>query len=91
MLRRMVWNPRWNETLFMVSCAERLMDKPTQHSDSEIFDRICAELSRAGEGAAAFLVFRLVYISRNGTVLEKEITYISRPRPRSEPRAGAAQ
>src|SRR6187402_3359239 len=40
MLVRMFWNPRWNETLFLVSCAERLLTAPTEHSSHEIFNRI---------------------------------------------------
>ena len=27
MLGRLFWNPRWNESLFLVSCAERLVDQ----------------------------------------------------------------
>lgn len=29
MLGRMFWNPRWNESLFLVSCAERIMQQDT--------------------------------------------------------------
>lgn len=79
MFRRMVWNPRWNESLFLVSCAERLMENPTEHSREEIFTRIIAELRRTGRfgEAAPFLQFRLVFISRQGVTLQKDVTYIS--------------
>jgi len=33
---RMFWNPSWNESLFLVSCAERLLQNPTPHSEDEI-------------------------------------------------------
>jgi hypothetical protein len=36
MLGRLFWNARWNETLFVVSCAGRLLAKPTEHSEHEI-------------------------------------------------------
>lgn len=76
MIKRMVWNPRWNETLFMVSCAERLMDHPTEHCRQEILTRIQAELQREGS-EAAFLQFRLVFVSRLGAENVREITYTS--------------
>eukprot|EP01041_Mallomonas_annulata_P029338 gene29338-51316_t len=44
MLARLLWNRHWNETLFLVSCAERLVDQPTAHSEDEIFRRIAADL-----------------------------------------------
>jgi hypothetical protein len=37
MLRRLFWNPRWNDTLYLVSLSERLMLSPTAHSEDEIF------------------------------------------------------
>lgn len=76
MLRRLFWNAEWNESLFLVSCAERLIEEPTQHSQDEIIERIRADLARRGV-AAAFLQFRLVFIARHGAELKKEITYIS--------------
>lgn len=75
-LRRMVFNPRWNESLFLVSCAERLMQHPTEHSSQEIHKRIEADLKR-DKIAAAYLQFRLVFVSRDGTQLQKHITYLS--------------
>lgn len=79
MLKRMFWNPRWNESLFLVSCAERLMQNPTEHSRQEIFNRITAELARNSIDVAAmpYLQFRLVFWSREGAQLQKHITYTS--------------
>ncbi|MET0545976.1 MAG: hypothetical protein ABWZ40_06670, partial [Caulobacterales bacterium] len=39
MLGRVFWNPRWNENLFLVSCAEKIVDAPTEHSIQEVFQR----------------------------------------------------
>ena len=77
-LRRLVWNPRWNETLFLTSCAERLLENPTEHSITEISTRVAATLDPAGpKGDAPFFRFRLVLISREGGALQKEIAYVS--------------
>jgi hypothetical protein len=73
MLLRMLWNPRWNETLFMVSCAERLMDAPTAHSVEEIAKRIARDLGPQ----TGFLQFRLVFIHRQGAEIVTEVEYLS--------------
>lgn len=82
MLRRLLWNPRWNESLFVVSCAERLMDQPTDHSRDEIFKRIAADLARLPQGDAAgdWLSFRLVFVSREDETVSREELYRSEPR-----------
>jgi hypothetical protein len=74
-LRRLVWNPRWNETLFLTSCAERLLESPTEHSVTEISRRIAAAL--AGADGLPFFRFRLVLLSREGDALRREIAYVS--------------
>lgn len=77
-LRRLVWNPVWNETLFVISCAERLLDTPTDHSAREIAARIAATLDPASQGP--FFRFRLILVSRDGEALRREIAYLSPPR-----------
>ena len=79
-LRRLFWNPRWNETLFLTSCAERLLDNPSEHSVTEISTRIAADLGIADpERDRRSFRFRLVLISRVGDVLQKEVGYVSAP------------
>jgi len=82
MLRRMIWNPRWNESLYLVSCAERLMAEPTDHSVNEIFDRISRELiaQDSGKAPAPFLKFRLVFLYRVDGLVERHVTYQSEAR-----------
>jgi hypothetical protein len=79
MFKRLLWNPAWNESLFLVSCAERLMDNPTEHSRQEIVARIKAELEQRSVDVAAmpYVQFRLAFVSRNGEELEKNICYLS--------------
>jgi hypothetical protein len=86
MLSRLIWNPRWNETLFVVSCAERLMDQPTDHSQDEIFRRIAADLARQPDAASlpAWLSFRLVFLSRESETIGSEVLFQSPPRRRQD-------
>lgn len=86
MLGRMFWNPAWNEQLFLVSCAERLMENPTAHSIEEIARRVSAGIpaAPAGEAEPGYLQFRLVFVSREGAVILRDVEYISEVLPRAE-------
>jgi hypothetical protein len=79
MIRRMFYNSRWNEALFVTSCAERLVSSPDWHSEKEILQRIKDDLARGAFDAAAspYLQFRLVFVSREGARLQKDILYVS--------------
>lgn len=74
-LRRMLWNPEWNEQLYLVSCSERLIDEPSQHSVDEINLRV-ARLLPAGQQE---LQFRLVFVSREQGQIVKRVEYESSP------------
>jgi hypothetical protein len=73
MLRRLLWSPDRNDSLFLTSCAERLLETPTAHSVEEIRARLAADL------AGADFQFRIVLIERQGQRLVREIAYESRP------------
>lgn len=73
MLRRMIWNPRWNETLFMVSCSERLTAEVTDHSTAEILKRLRKDVPHK----ATTLQFRLKFIDRIDGTLQEQITFTS--------------
>lgn len=79
MLKRMFYNARWNESLFLVTLAEQLSSNPTEHSSQEILRRIQAELERNSFDAdvTPYLQFRLVFVHRDGLQLQKNVTYIS--------------
>ncbi|WP_197722154.1 hypothetical protein [Sulfuriflexus mobilis] len=85
MLGRMFWNPQWNESLFMVSCAERLMEYPMRHSEDEILNRIIQEVMARGAHdevkAATHLQFRLLRVRRQGSQLQEEVAFHSRIQP----------
>ncbi|MDR6625493.1 hypothetical protein [Caulobacter segnis] len=84
MAARMLWNPRWNESLFLVSCAERLIDHPTAHGEDEIFRRIAADLARSGEALDGWLAFRLVFVAREDEVITREVLFEAAPRALAE-------
>lgn len=77
-IARLLWNPRWNESLFLVACAERLLENPTEHSRREILMRIKHDLETSGI-TAPYVQFRLVLVSREGAELKREIAYLSPP------------
>ncbi|OIQ35509.1 MAG: hypothetical protein BM559_02820 [Roseobacter sp. MedPE-SWchi] len=78
-LRRMLWNPDWNEQLYLVSCSERLIEAPSQHSVDEINLRVAQALPVGA--AAQALQFRLVFLSREGGKIVKLVEYESKPVP----------
>lgn len=79
MLRRMLWNPRWNETLFLTSCAERIVEGGALHDSAFAEGEIARRLARdLGPGAGAFR-FRLVFVRRDGADLVREVEHISAP------------
>lgn len=73
MLGRLFWNARGNETLFLVSCAERLLAEPTEHSQTEIFRRIAADLPDTG----SWLRFRIAVVSEQRGSIVREIAFVS--------------
>lgn len=79
MIGRLFWNAQWNETLFVISCAERLMEAPTEHSQNEIFRRIAADLAEPPE--APWLRFRIALVSEGEGAITREIAFISETRP----------
>lgn len=78
MVARLFWNPRWNETLFLVSCAERIQQCPTDHSINEIRQRILAEIEQISIGTAdKWIQFRLVFVQRSKSGLSENVVYVS--------------
>lgn len=87
MARRLLWNPEWNENLYLVSLAERLASASSPeteaHSARELLLRVARHLDRRGLcGRDAWLQIRLRFVSRTGPGDEigAEIAYVSPPR-----------
>jgi hypothetical protein len=79
MLAKLFWNAQWNETLFVVSCAERLISEPTPHSQNEIFRRIAAHLADRREACGEWLSFRIVLVREEEGVIKRDIAFVSDP------------
>lgn len=92
MLRRLLWNPQWNENLYLVSLAERLMSssataETAAHSQRELLMRVARHLDRHGQCARDDqLQIRLRFVRRagSGEEIESEIIYLSSPWPIAE-------
>ena len=85
MLKQMLWNSYWNESLFIVSCSERLLDHPTKHSEDKILQQIILELKTQGLFSTTpdlfALQFRLKQVQRRDHELTEKIVYHSRITP----------
>ena len=57
-LKRLFWNPQWNDYLFLMSCVERYAQNPTDHSYNEILKRLYDLNPDITE-------FRLMFVTRN--------------------------
>ncbi|MEM7471472.1 MAG: hypothetical protein AAF340_08985 [Pseudomonadota bacterium] len=77
LLWRVFWNPHWNETLFLVTCAERIAVHGDERAIEELRRRISADF--AASGMRGRFLFRLVFVSRAPKGLCKEVLYISDP------------
>jgi len=83
MLWRVIWNPKWNETLFVVSCAERLLAGVNPaHSEAEILYRLKRDhtLLYPKQQGVSHIRFRLLLLSRQGQELLQEVAYMSLPK-----------
>ncbi len=80
--KRLFYNAHWNESLFLMSCAERLLAYPTRHSLDEIFDRLGDELAStpAPSMQTPYLKFRLVILFRQDNEIIRNIAYVSETR-----------
>lgn len=68
MLARLVWNPDWNERLFLMSLAERMVVEPTAHAEAEILARL-ARRSGIGPGGR----YRILLVDREGEAISRVV------------------
>lgn len=85
----LVWAPRRNETLFLLSCAERLLESPEPALERVLLTRL-RELARAGElpGAAHEdrLHVRVVITERDGDTIASREAWRAAPLALGSPR-----
>lgn len=82
MLRGLVWNAEWNENLYLVSLAERLLGDPSPatqaHSERELAVRVARHLARDRD-VAPFFRLRVRLVERDAALdeLTSQIVYQS--------------
>jgi len=82
MIRRLFWNPVWNDALFVVSCTERIAlgVAPTSHSINEIQRRILRDIKGVGPDVSGeMLQFRLVFVYFENAGLVQDVVFMSDP------------
>jgi hypothetical protein len=70
MLRRLLWNPIWNESLFIVSCAEKLLDEPSIRRMIEFTVERFGGLDVLHNNAAATLLMLTALAARSAATLD---------------------
>lgn len=91
MIKRMIWNPQWNETLYLSTCADRLIDNQSpDHFAQEIAKRIKTALMKKTPvkkipikempeiETAAFFQFRILVLKPEGETISRDIMYVSK-------------
>jgi hypothetical protein len=84
MMGRLVWNPTWNEHLYLVTCSERFLHGGIEARGGELLCRLGAHLRRsiARGDAAQYFQMRLLLVSRDGQDrLVREEVYRSAVQP----------
>lgn len=85
--KRFFWNPAWNESLYLATCAERLIRNPTDHSSREIRRRVRADVLAGHDGRLVppYFRFRLVFVSRHEDRLRRVVAFVSPPYRSDDP------
>lgn len=80
-IARLFWNPRRNESLFVVSCAERLLEEPTRERASLLWTRVAdaVRADLAGSNSSTYLRIRIIEVTRQGEALADDVMYVSEP------------
>ncbi|MFX4223930.1 MAG: hypothetical protein ACMVO3_25000 [Thalassobaculum sp.] len=77
-LRAFFFNPRWNETLFLTTCAEGVIRDESDHTVREIRDRLRADVNRPGAGPSApWFRFRIALLSRHEGRIRRDVVFTS--------------
>ena len=78
---RLFHNPRWNETLYINTCAEHLFEAYSEMREREIMRPILAAI-KAGEiipdDNSVYVKFRISAVIREGQVITQPITFVSK-------------
>lgn len=79
-LRSLLWNPRGNEALYLLSSSEKLLQRQSIAAQMEIAQRMTVAFA-SGEIATTaqhrFFVFRLLEVERDGDGLHTQVSFES--------------
>ena len=76
LIGRLVWNPHWNESLFINSLSERFTLAPTAENLALLQARIAMRLHKLDMlSTAEAFQFRLVFFYRDGAEIKREVTF----------------
>lgn len=73
-------NPRWNETLYINTCAERLFEGYSEMREQEIMKRILAAIHSGDitpNRQSNYVVYRISALIREGELVTQPVTFIS--------------
>jgi hypothetical protein len=86
MVGRLFWNPRRNETLYLVSCAERLIESPSPARGLRLWTHVADLLRVDGRATpdARFLRVRVIEARREDGQLVEWLRFVSEARPMTE-------
>lgn len=90
-LARLLWNPHWNELLYLTTCTEQFLDHQSDEQKLRLLDRI-TELVRNDRALARghdFLRLRLIVMRREQGRIVRKVAFVSEP-VRLSARSGAA-
>lgn len=76
----LLWNPHWNDDLFLVSCAERFIQNSDQHSYNALLNRIRNQVQSTADishNDLPNLQFRLVFCYREGGAINHQPCFTS--------------
>lgn len=91
MFRRLFWNPAWNEALYLVSCAERLLEEPTPARATRLWMRVADAVGTVGHPSPdPWLRVRIVETMREHERIGRDVRYVSNARPLRDARAAGA-
>ncbi|MES2661965.1 MAG: hypothetical protein V4629_01560 [Pseudomonadota bacterium] len=81
MLKRLFWNPQWNESLFIMSCAERIITEVPTHYENEILFRMVQDWhdhKLLHSTKTHHIQFRLLFVERVNNELNYQIAFTSK-------------
>ena len=78
-LRRLFWNPQWNEALYLVTLSERLIREEDPRHAAEIARRVALDVqkSHTNRPIPACFKYRISFVSRFDETISKDVLFTS--------------